>query len=78
MDYQNNFDDVRNDDTLEGFNTLNKDIALRALLFAMVFYIVSSPVIVNAIESRLPHNLETVLVQAILFGITFYLISTNL
>ena len=78
MDYQNNLEEVSHDDTLEGFNTLNKDIALRALLFAMVFYIVSSPVIVQAIESRVPHNLETVLIQAILFGITFYLISTNL
>ncbi len=77
MDYQNNFKDVDQDNE-EGFSTINKDIALRGLLFAMVFYIVSSPVIVQAIESRVPRTIETTLIQAILFGVTFYLINSHL
>ena len=76
MDYQNSLENIN--DVEEGFSAVNKDIALKGLLFAMVFYIVSSPVIIQSIEQYLPKTIETLLVQSILFGIVFYLISINL
>jgi hypothetical protein len=57
---------------------LNKDIALRALLFAMVFYILSSPVIAIYINKYSPIKVEVQLINAILFALIFYVISVNI
>jgi hypothetical protein len=60
-------------------NFLVKDVALKALLFGMVFYILNSNLI-NKLLSYLDKYpwIEKNLIQAIMFAIIFYLISINL
>ena len=60
-------------------NFLEKDVALKALLFSMVFYIVNSK-LMNKLLSCLDKYtwLERNLVQAVIFGIIFYIVSVNL
>jgi hypothetical protein len=60
------------------FGELNKDVALRALLFAMVFYILSSPVIAIYINKVSPFKIEVQLINAIIFALLFYIISINI
>jgi hypothetical protein len=60
------------------FTELNKDVALRALLFAMVFYILSSPVIAIYINKYSPLKIEVQLVNAIIFALLYYMISINI
>jgi len=60
-------------------NFLVKDVALKALLFGMVFYIINSKLI-NKLLSCLDNYpwIEKNIIQALLFSIIFYLISINL
>jgi hypothetical protein len=60
-------------------NFLVKDVALKSLLFGMVFYIINSN-LMNKLLSCLDKYpwIEKNLIQAILFAIIFYLISVNL
>ncbi len=60
-------------------NFLVKDIALKALLFAMVFYILNSNLMNKLLQwlDKYPF-VERNLIQSILFGIVYYLISVNL
>jgi hypothetical protein len=57
---------------------VNKDVALRSLLFAMVFYILSSPIVAIYINKVSPFRIEIQLVNAVLFMIIFYVISVVL
>ena len=56
-----------------------KDVALKALLFSMVFYIINSK-LMNKILSCLDKYpwLERNFIQSIIFGLIFYIISINL
>ncbi len=56
-----------------------KDVALKALLFGMVFYILNSKLINKFLSclDRYPW-IEKNLIQSILFTLVFYLISINL
>lgn len=60
-------------------NFITKDVALKALLFGMVFYIINSKLI-NKLLSCLDKYpwIEKNLIQAIIFSIVFYFISINL
>ena len=60
-------------------NFVVKDVALKSLLFGMVFYILNSKLI-NKLLSCLDNYpwIEKNIIQAILFSIVFYLISINL
>jgi len=60
-------------------NFITKDVALKALLFGMVFYIINSK-LMNKLLSCLDKYpwIEKNLIQAIIFSIVFYLISINL
>ena len=60
-------------------NFLVKDVALKALLFGMVFYILNSKLI-NKLLSCLDGYpwIERNVIQAILFSLVFYFISVNL
>jgi len=56
-----------------------KDVALKALLFSMVFYIMNSNLVNKLLQclDRFPY-IEKNFIQAILFGLVFYMISVNL
>jgi hypothetical protein len=60
-------------------NFIVKDVALKALLFSMVFYIVNSN-LMNKLLSFLDKYtfIEKNVVQSIIFGLLYYLISINL
>jgi len=60
-------------------NFITKDVALKALLFGMVFYIINSK-LMNKLLSCLDQYpwIEKNLIQAIIFSIVFYFISINL
>ena len=60
-------------------NFLVKDVALKSLLFGMVFYILNSNLL-NKLLSGLDKYqwIDKNIIQSILFGIIFYLISLNL
>ena len=60
-------------------NFIVKDVALKALLFSMVFYIMNSNLINKLLQCLDKYQfIEKNFVQAILFGIVFYMISVNL
>jgi len=58
----------------EGFN-MDQELALRSLLFSLIFYILATPQIVKILDQYLPRNIETLAVQAIVFGLLYYVIS---
>ncbi len=76
LDYQN---ELNTSSKQMHINFLVKDVALKALLFGMVFYILNSKLI-NKLLSCLDGFpwIEKNLVQALLFGVVFYIISVNL
>jgi len=60
-------------------NFIVKDIALKAVLFAMVFYIMNSNLINKLLQCLDKYQfIEKNFIQAILFGLVFYMISVNL
>lgn len=67
-----------NDDNKEGFINYNRDLALKALLFGMVFYILVSPYVILNIKKLILPTIEFELIQSVLFSIIFYLISIHL
>lgn len=70
LDYQDNE---------ESIFELNKDIALKALLFGMVFYIIDSKLINKVIENCLPTKLiEKQILKSVLFALIFYIIMSQL
>ena len=82
LDYQKELDtSINTSNTSKSLhlNFLVKDVALKALLFGMVFYILNSKLI-NKFLSCLDGFpwIERNLVQALLFGVVFYIISVNL
>jgi hypothetical protein len=66
-------------DTTPSLNFLTKDIALKALLFSMVFYIVNSNLMLKLLQcfDKYP-IIEKNFIQAIIFGLLYYVISVNL
>lgn len=55
---------------------INHDIALKSLIFGMVFYVVASPFFVQSLDRYLPIGFDTVVIQAVLFAIVYYLIES--
>lgn len=67
------------EDIEEGFCTINQDIALKTIIFAMLFYIVDSKLVNKLIYNYLPTKLIDVnFLKALVFGILFYIISVNI
>ena len=60
------------------FVILNQDLALKSLLFALLFYVVSSPVIYDYLNRNLPKGLEVLAIQSVMFALSFYLINLYL
>lgn len=71
MNYQN--------EIKEGFSYVVKDVALKSILFGMVFYIINSD-LMNKLLKCLDgiRFIEKNLIQSIIFALVFYLISINL
>jgi len=60
-------------------NFIVKDVALKALLFAMVFYIMNTPLLNKLLQCLDKYQfIERNFVQALLFGLVYYMISINL
>ena len=60
-------------------NFIVKDIALKTLLFSMVFYVVNSKLMLKFLSCLNNYPwIEVNLVQSIIFAIIFYIISVNL
>ena len=60
-------------------NFIVKDIALKALLFSMVFYIMNSNLVNKLLQCIDKYQfIEKNFVQSILFGLVYYMISVNL
>jgi hypothetical protein len=60
-------------------NFIVKDVALKALLFAMVFYIMNSSLVNKLLQCLDKYQfIERNFIQSILFGIVFYMINVNL
>ena len=60
-------------------NFIVKDVALKALLFSMVFYIMNTPLINKLLQCLDKYQfIERNFVQSILFGLVYYMISINL
>lgn len=58
---------------------LVKDVALKALLFSMLFYIVNSNLLLKLLQCLDNYPIiEKNFVQAIIFGILYYIITVNL
>jgi len=72
LDYENDLD--------EGFvNGLNQDIALKAIIFSMLFYIIDSKLLCKLIETYMPVKFfGKDIIKAVLFGTLFYLISVSI
>lgn len=72
VDYENDID--------EGFgNGINQDIALKTIIFSMLFYIIDTKLINKLIENYLPIKLlGKEFIKALLFGLIFYLISVSI
>lgn len=67
------------EDIEEGFCTINQDIALKTIIFAMLFYIVDSKLVNKLICNYLPTKLIDInFLKALVFGILFYIISVNI
>lgn len=54
------------------FMNIHRDIGLKTLIFAMIFYIVSSPIIVYKLSKMLPPTIDIILIQTILFAVIYY------
>jgi hypothetical protein len=60
-------------------NYIVKDVALKALLFAMVFYIMNSNLVNKLLQSLDKYQfIERNFIQSIMFGLVFYMINVNL
>ena len=71
LNYQN--------DVSPSINFIVKDVALKALLFSMLFYIINSNLIHKLLQCiDKYHLIDKNFIQSILFGLTFYFISVNL
>lgn len=68
----------QNDVSLQ-YNFIVKDVALKALLFSMLFYIINSNLLHKALQCLDKYPLiDKNFIQAVLFGLVFYFISINL
>jgi hypothetical protein len=62
---------------IEGFS-MDRELALRSLLFTLVFYLLASPQTSEIFVGFLPPNVDVLVIQALLFSLAFYFVSTYL
>jgi hypothetical protein len=51
------------------------DIALKALLYSIIFYIVASDMVSLILVRYLPRFIDKLIIQSILYGLLFYVIT---
>ena len=56
-------------------SVVNKDVVLRAVLFAIIYYIITSPLVSNVIDKYSPVSVETLIIQSIIFGSVYYFLN---
>ncbi len=62
---------------IEGFS-MDKEIALRSLLFTLVFYLIASPQTAEIFIDYLPKTVDILIIQSLIFSFVFYLVSMYL
>jgi hypothetical protein len=73
MKYQSKTDKSQ----IEGFS-MDREVALRSLLFTLVFYLIASPQTAELFIGFLPKSVDVLIVQSLLFSLIFYLVSLYL
>lgn len=68
----------QNNDDEYNFMNIHRDIGLKTIIIAMLFYIVSSPIIIYKLSKLLPPTIDILLIQTLLFAILYYIIQINL
>lgn len=53
---------------------INQDVALKSIIFGMVFYILSSPMFIIMTDKYIPASFSGIIVRTILFAMIYYLI----
>ncbi len=66
-----------NPQQIEGFS-MDRELALRSLLFTLVFYLLASPQTSELFIGFLPSGVDVLVIQALLFSLVFYFVSTYL
>lgn len=82
-DYQNEVIGANQVNTHEGFEPVtgdlfNSNIVLKTILFAMLFYIVNSPVTGHILARNLRNIIDINLLQTVIFATGFYVMSLYL
>lgn len=68
---------LKNEDEYN-FMNIHKEIGLKTLIYSMVFYIITSPIITYKLSKLLPPTIDILIVQTFLFALSYYLIQINL
>jgi hypothetical protein len=66
-----------NKQQIEGFS-MDRELALRSLLFTLVFYLIASPQTAELFNGILPRSVDVLIMQALIFSFVFYLVSSYL
>lgn len=67
----------QNKQQIEAFS-VDKEVALRSLLFTLVFYLIASPQTADLFIHYLPRSVDVLIVQSIIFSLIYYLVSLYL
>jgi hypothetical protein len=62
---------------IEGFS-MDREVALRSLLFTLVFYLIASQQTADLFINYLPKSVDVLIVQALVFSLIYYLVSLYL
>jgi hypothetical protein len=62
---------------IEGFS-MDRELALRSLLFTLVFYLIASPQTADLFNGILPRSVDVLIMQSLIFSFVFYLVSSYL
>lgn len=78
-DYQNEV--IGADEIVEeGFQNgvINYDIALKTLLFGIIFYILTNNMVIYYLKQIFGKNLDVNIIQTLVFSLLFYILMTNI
>ena len=62
---------------IDGFS-MDRELALRSLLFTLVFYLIASPQTAELFDGILPRSVDVLIMQSLIFSFVFYLVSSYL